>query len=109
MTLILVSSYDTSSTHDFSVWDAVYFRRISERGYAYEQETAFFPGLPGLLAILWPLPGEIISVAAHVGATAALHRLTTNLAPRLADMTAQVHSYNSSLQVSNHSNSGIFC
>lgn len=33
-------------------WDGVYFTAIAERGYAYEQEFAFFPLLPTLAGAL---------------------------------------------------------
>ncbi len=35
----------------FSHWDAVYFLRIAQYGYEYEQNHAFFPMLPLLLHI----------------------------------------------------------
>jgi GPI mannosyltransferase 2 len=31
------------------VWDAVYFDRIAQCGYEYEQYYAFFPGIPSLM------------------------------------------------------------
>ncbi|TPX71165.1 hypothetical protein SpCBS45565_g01353 [Spizellomyces sp. 'palustris'] len=36
----------------FVRWDAVYFLKIAEAGYTYEQEFAFFPGLPLLMRAL---------------------------------------------------------
>ncbi|KAI9330271.1 GPI mannosyltransferase 2 [Zopfochytrium polystomum] len=48
----------------FVRWDSVYFLAIAERGYRYEQEHAFMPGLPLLMravknSILYPFTGEI--------------------------------------------------
>ena len=67
-----ISDYDTSSFIDenriqilgwcdwtlekifggFGKWDAVYFLKIAEQGYKYEQYMAFFPFYPWLLRIL---------------------------------------------------------
>lgn len=33
-------------------WDALYFNHIGEHGYIYEQEHAFFPGIPLLARML---------------------------------------------------------
>ena len=58
-------SYDSSSKalfefhnknstilESFIRWDSVYFLSIAQRGYAYEQEFAFFPGYPILMRIV---------------------------------------------------------
>lgn len=36
----------------FVRWDAVYFLSIAEKGYIYEQDFAFFPGLPFFMRVL---------------------------------------------------------
>lgn len=36
----------------FTRWDSIYFLSISERGYIYEQEYAFFPGLPMMMRLM---------------------------------------------------------
>lgn len=33
-------------------WDALYFNHIGQHGYVYEQEHAFFPGIPLLARML---------------------------------------------------------
>ena len=48
-----VESQGSDWTEGFVRWDAVYFLKLAERGsYAYEQEFAFFPGLPILMRAL---------------------------------------------------------
>lgn len=42
-------------------WDALYFTAIAERGYSFEHELAFMPGVPLLM-----------SVSARLGLTSAL-------------------------------------
>lgn len=36
----------------FVRWDAIYFSQIAQRGYLFEQEWAFGPGFPNLVAFL---------------------------------------------------------
>ncbi|CDH57985.1 gpi mannosyltransferase 2 [Lichtheimia corymbifera JMRC:FSU:9682] len=84
-------------------WDALYFNHIGEHGYIYEQEHAFFPGIP-LLArmlaktVLLPLPmreqgrvllaGVLIANVCFVLAAGMLYRLTSAIQPRLAFVSA---------------------
>ncbi|TPX55947.1 hypothetical protein PhCBS80983_g04916 [Powellomyces hirtus] len=80
----------TSLLTPFVRWDAVYFLSIAQRGYIYEQEFAFFPGLPTLMRAVAAciqfhaslgeqpaliLAGLIISNASFVGAAVVLYRL----------------------------------
>jgi Mannosyltransferase (PIG-V) len=37
---------------NFVRWDAIYFAQIAQRGYLFEQEWAFGPGFPSLIALL---------------------------------------------------------
>lgn len=37
---------------DLVVWDSVYFMRIAKCGYEYEHSHAFFPGYPGVVAVV---------------------------------------------------------
>ncbi|KAJ3302621.1 hypothetical protein HDV03_004806 [Kappamyces sp. JEL0829] len=92
----LADDYDTSTQTDSAWWrplirwDAVYFLDIAENGYKYEQQFAFFPGLPLLMrllaALLDPLSylstrtsivlaGILISNLCFVAAALALYRL----------------------------------
>lgn len=56
---LILPSFDSSSTllisnpylQSFLRWDTVYFLQIAQRGYKYEQELAFMPGLPGILRL----------------------------------------------------------
>lgn len=59
--------------------------RIAERGYSYEHEMAFFPGLPYLLRLLggwhgseavYLLLGTLISCISFILATHALYQIT---------------------------------
>ena len=78
----------------FLRWDALYFASIATRGYRYEQELAFSPGLPGAMhlagrAVGWiegggwegqvgvreaVVGGVVVSWAAGVGAVLALYK-----------------------------------
>lgn len=78
----------------FLRWDTLYFVSIATRGYVYEQELAFSPGLPGIMhvagkAILWiegagtsaqatvretMIGGILASWLAGVGAVLALYK-----------------------------------
>ena len=64
---VLIRDYDTSCTvtsisgadgivenlfGQFARWDGVYFTRIAEFGYEYEQNHAFFPLLPLLINLI---------------------------------------------------------
>ncbi|KAI8967814.1 GPI mannosyltransferase 2 [Mycotypha africana] len=106
---IFIGSYDSSAEiqldssrpHVLNVflrWDAMYFLHISEFGYIFEQETAFFPLMP-LIArfiantVFWPLQsilsyrytlllaGVTIANVCFVLAAGALYRLTIALLP----------------------------
>ncbi|KAJ3183987.1 hypothetical protein HDU85_001838 [Gaertneriomyces sp. JEL0708] len=76
----------------FMSWDAVYFLDIAENGYMYEQEFAFFPGLPILLRIVSRLVlggnssraariliGALMTNIAFVLAVVALYKLGRHL------------------------------
>lgn len=85
-------------------WDAIYFTAIAHRGYLYEQEWAFGPGLPFLVSkVLLPLSSllglrlprtpktaSLVSVAvtnaSHLGAVLLLHALARRLFPRRRDL-----------------------
>ena len=70
-------------------WDAIYYLDITEHGYRYEQQFAFFPGLPYLIRYLVKLAfadqfvcpriafivtGVLISNICFVSAALALYR-----------------------------------
>ncbi|XP_021728844.1 GPI mannosyltransferase 2-like isoform X2 [Chenopodium quinoa] len=82
-----------SAIEESIVWDSVYFVRISECGYEYEQSYAFFPLLPILIFLLsnsvfrplisvigyravLGLSGYVISNVAFVFAALSLYRLS---------------------------------
>lgn len=52
-----VPPYDTSNAHRaaghwsaaLANWDGLHFRAIAERGYRFENQLAFFPGVPWML------------------------------------------------------------
>ena len=78
----------------FLRWDTLYFASVATRGYRYEQELAFSPGLPGAMhlagrAVGWiegggwegqvgvreaVVGGVVVSWAAGVGAVLALYK-----------------------------------
>ncbi|KAJ8328132.1 ER membrane glycoprotein subunit of the GPI transamidase complex-like protein [Batrachochytrium dendrobatidis] len=77
-------------------WDAVYFLGIAEQGYTYEQQFAFFPGLPLLMQaathslssvfgssvcnhVLLVISGILISNTCFVMATVALYKLSAHV------------------------------
>ncbi|CAO2837173.1 unnamed protein product [Amaranthus hypochondriacus] len=83
----------SSAIEDSIVWDSVYFVRIAQCGYEYEQTYAFFPLLPILIFLLsnsvfWPLipvigyravlglSGYVISNVAFVLAALYFYRLS---------------------------------
>jgi len=91
----------------------VYFVRIAECGYEYEQFHAFFPALPLAMralqrSVLWPLvpkvgtratlalAGLLISNAAFVAAAVMLHRLSLRVlhSHRLAALSAMFFCLN---------------
>jgi hypothetical protein len=49
---IIPSSSSSSGIWNFVSWDAIYFVRVAERGYLYEQEWAWGYGWTGLLRYL---------------------------------------------------------
>ena len=71
--------FDGSSPSYLANWDGVYYTAIAERGYRYEHEMAFFPGLPAALRAVslttrlsLPVAGAVLSNTAFVAATLAL-------------------------------------
>lgn len=46
----------------FCRWDSLYFMHIAEHGYVYEQEHAFFPGLPLLMRSIQYFLGKLLLI-----------------------------------------------
>lgn len=68
LTLCYVArDYDLSARNStFVKWDAVYFVKIAECGYQFEDQLAFFPGFPLIVRILSRVSGVSINVIAQV-------------------------------------------
>ena len=96
----LPSSLGDALASRLTRWDAIYFTSIAHRGYLFEQEWAFGPGLPYLVSkVVLPLTdilgfrlprtvktASLVSIAvanaSHLGAVLLLHALTLRLFPR---------------------------
>lgn len=75
-------------------WDSLWYLHIAAHGYDTASATAFFPGLPLLIALLTPfcgsaaLAGCVICWVSFICALLTLHRLTAlELGDRAADFT----------------------
>jgi Gpi18-like mannosyltransferase len=79
--LVLVYQRGWSINEPFSRWDAAHFIHLSTHGYTQATEAAFFPGLPGIMALfaLIGIPafltGIIVSLVGSAMAAWALYRL----------------------------------
>ena len=96
----LPTSFSDAIAGRLTRWDAIYFTAIAHRGYLYEQEWAFGPGLPYLVSkVILPLTemlglrlprtvktASLVSIAvanaSHLGAVLLLHAITRRLFPR---------------------------
>ncbi len=73
-------------------WDSFHFVHISEQGYVYEHQLAFFPGLPFVLRVFKTtdmlLAGALVAMACDT--TTLLYRLTLHHfgSPNLAFLAA---------------------
>ena len=69
----------SSAIEDSIVWDSVYFVRIAQCGYEYEQTYAFFPLLPILIFLLSNSGFELFFIVFVLNLCSSLYSLTFNL------------------------------
>ncbi len=104
----IISPYDSSNVQHYSWerwfvgfanWDGVYFKRISEAGYEFEQYFAFFPLFPCLIkacsaCIAWPL-----AIMGIFPETSAVHLISGICISNTAFVLASVALYQLSVRV----------
>jgi phosphatidylinositol glycan class V len=84
----LFPPFDAATSHLLLRWDALHFAQIARRGYVYEHEWAFLPGLPFLLS-LSPLAPTLLSLVIAYDASSTIYRLSLHHlgSPALARLT----------------------
>ncbi|KAJ7350240.1 glycosyltransferase family 76 protein [Mycena albidolilacea] len=87
----LFPPFDAATFHLLLRWDALHFAHIARRGYVYEHEWAFLPGLPFLLS-LSPLAPTLLSLVIAYDASSTMYRLSPHHlgSPVLARLTTML-------------------